>query len=289
MSDEVIKLDLPSIVYGDALIDQGVDVAGHSCRTAAQAGAERLKLCEALFRAQVRQKASRELATRLMACRSGEPCCSGACPSCIRAHQLWLRWAAPPALELLDGDGVEGFRFVTIVPTKRAPPGVETMTGNLNNARRRVLTGLGVAGISTAIGAIDMSFDEAVDPSGRWVERCCAHAHLLVPAKGEKQWARLLRGAFPATPNVKRPVRIDAWDGSPNVIAYSLRPKLTRRVSVPAEKGSGKRANTRARELRVHQYVHAALVLDRFGLTDRIIHPGYTIDTELKPPAFRLA
>lgn len=288
MTDDGFRLNLPSIFFGDALVNKTAGDTDHPCRTAEQANAERLTLCEALFHAHAKPKASRGLATRLIACEPAERCYSGACPCCVRAHQSWLKWATPPALELLDNDGIDGFRFVTIVPTRHAEPGIETMTGCPTNALRRVLDGLRVAGISAALGAIDLSFDEAVDASGTWVRRRCAHAHLLVPAKESKQWTDRLRGFFPSTPHVRRPVRVEPWDGNPKAIGYGLRPNLSRRVSIPAD-GSGERANTRIRPLRVDQRVEAALVLDRFGLTSRIVHPGFTIENELEPPAFRLA
>ncbi|MCB4767314.1 hypothetical protein LGR54_01740 [Ancylobacter sp. Lp-2] len=282
MADLLQGLELPKKYYGDDIFVRWEGCDKHPLAKAEEAIEARRKVIELLRNSSGQRSSKRALAARLAKCRAGRRCLSGACPECIRAHQRWFTRTSWTAMEGRS----EEFVSVTIVPTRWDVPGKETMTGDLETARKLISLVMRFAGAGVALGAIDLSFNERRGQLGS--ELKCAHAHLLVSKVGLPVWHRRLRMMLPSTPNVDRPLLVEPWDGNPKFINYTFRPNLSRRVSIdPVGDGREKdRANTRTPPLLNHQRVEAALMLDGFGLVNRIIHPGFRLDTNHKVPTF---
>lgn len=217
------------------------------------------------------------LSRRLLACHSTAPCGSGACSRCIRAHQIWLATVGMEAWTALSDASTAGTYFATLVPTRLAEPGRETLPKSFKIARSRLERGLTIAGIEYALGALDVSINESsAQPDGV----PCVHAHLLLRSGEVADWQKRLRKFFPPTPAVPRPVQLKPWDGRADALAYALRPEIERRITITCagSEHRGPHQKTRRRDLRVEQQVDMALRIDKVGIVPRFIHRGFELD-----------
>ena len=141
------------------------------------------------------------------------------------------------------------------------------------------------AGITTLIGALDFSYNEdgrqdKIAAGEAFESHWSIHMHGFVPADQlTPQVVRALRGMFPRSDEVPKPVDIQDFDGNPRAIAYSIKPEILRRVTIMGSsrdrKGQPRLArNTRYRPLRPQQEAELRLMLDRMAMRDRLVLVG---------------
>lgn len=126
-----------------------------------------------------------------------------------------------------------------------------------------------------AIGGFDVSANEHA-------EQCFAphyrpHAWIIVPVSQIARGEKAFRECFPASRTVRRPVRLQKFDGDLRGLAYAVKTDFVRRISLSRQTladGSVTRRNTRDRPLLGRQRVEMALALDRAGLGARIFLHG---------------
>lgn len=216
------------------------------------------------------------LANRLAPCRAGVRCLSGGCLVCARAAQRWVVDAFSKVLVNCEA----GVSVLSIIPTAHAPPGVETLTGDLAEAKKRILIGLENAGVCFCVGALDLSFNVSVTNRRRAVP--CAHGVVIGSTVEIMAARRALNRIFPPSPSVPRPLRRSCWDGDFAGLAYVFKPEANRRVSQPRivdEHGrTVRRANTHSEAATVEERIQAALAFDEIGLLDRLILRGACVD-----------
>jgi hypothetical protein len=195
---------------------------------------------------------------------------------CARAAQRWVVDAYSKVLANREG----GISVLSIIPTAHAPPGVETLTGDLAEAKNRILIGLENAGVSFCVGALDLSFNVSV--TNRGLVKPCAHGVVIGSTVEIKAAGRALNRAFPPSPSVLRPLRRSCWDGDLAALAYVFKPEANRRVSQPrildAHGGTVRRANAHSEAATVKERIQAALAFDEIGLLDRLILRGACVD-----------
>lgn len=242
----------------------------------ADAQARAALLVQHLLARCVRDSRGAALANRLAACRAGVRCLSGGCLVCARAAQRWVVDAYSKVLANREG----GISVLSIIPTAHAPPGVETLTGDLAEAKNRILIGLENAGVSFCVGALDLSFNVSVTNRRRAVP--CAHGVVIGSTVEIMAARRALNRIFPPSPSVPRPLRRSCWDGDLAGLAYVFKPEANRRVSQPRivdEHGrTVRRANTHSEAATVEERIQAALAFDEIGLLDRLILRGTRVD-----------
>lgn len=233
-------------------------------------------LVQHLLARRERESRGPALAARLAPCRVGVRCLSGGCLVCARAAQRWVVEAFSTVLASCE----DGISVLSIIPTAHAPPGVETLTGDLTEAKDRILIGLENAGVSFCVGALDLSFNMSVTNRRRAVP--CAHGVVIGSTVEIMAARRALNRVFPPSPSVPRPLRRSCWDGDLAGLAYVFKPEANRRVSQPRivdeHGGTVRRANTHSEVATVDERIQAALAFDEIGLLDRLILRGACVD-----------
>ncbi|HEY2841743.1 MAG TPA: hypothetical protein VGJ26_21465, partial [Pirellulales bacterium] len=92
---------------------------------------------------------------------------------------------------------------------------------------RRTKDKIGRAGISTFIGAVDLSLDEV---KGKNRKRWSRHLHGVIP-DGTDADLEALKKQFPKSPDVRKPVHVAQWDGDPKALRYLVKQPTKRRIS----------------------------------------------------------
>ncbi len=219
---------------------------------------------------------------RIAACTSRQLCGSAACPLC---STVFAEAMTPPIVALTYRHDA-GWSCVTIIHTRTTIP-----VGRL--ARHRLFDDLEDALLDVldylrmpAIGTLEISCNEhhAGQHGARYVE----HAHLLIRGIITPAIRRHLLATFPRGRGVKRPIKVQAYDGDPAAIHYMLKPQTTRRIQISATRPDGSRSifSTRKKPLRSAQRVEVAIAMNRFAPTRRLIMHGIdVVETrkELRP------
>jgi hypothetical protein len=241
-------------------------------KTAAQAEHERTLLVKALVRDGGAD--ALHLADRLDSCRPSWRCISGACPECKRAAQRVFVCAGEKLLERLDGD----LLMVNVV-WSLGTIGDEYLCSEevFAATRGRLVRALREIGVR-AFGGFDISANEhergAFDP--HWSPHACVFVSRREMELNEKRF----REWFPSSPEVRRPVRMEHFDGESRGLAYALKPDFYRRISlVPKILPSGKRSTfgTRKKPVGGEKRVELALALDWEGLDARLFLHGFQL------------
>jgi hypothetical protein len=143
---------------------------------------------------------------------------------------------------------------------------------------RRLREALRKAGVRQAVGGFDISANEHAEQ--RFVPHYRPHAWIIVPASQMARGDKVFREFFPTSRTVRRPVRLQKFDGDLRGLAYAVKTDFVRRISLSRQTladGSVMRRNTRDRPLLGRQRVEIALALDRVGLGARIFLHGLGI------------
>jgi hypothetical protein len=140
-------------------------------------------------------------------------------------------------------------------------------------------TALDQSGISFAVGGFDISLNE--HQTGAFASHWKPHAWVIVGETDYIFGKQRFIAHFPrAQDTVPRPVLTRAWDGNLRAIAYALKGKFHRRITLVPEittEGQKKRRNVRYRDLRVGQKVELLIELDRIGLRRRLFLKGVEV------------
>jgi hypothetical protein len=155
---------------------------------------------------------------------------------------------------------------------------------------RRTKDKIGRAGISTLIGALDWSRNEAKDSNRK---RWSKHLHAVTPDGDPKTIRKRLKKQFPGSQDVDKPVRIEPWDGDPKALRYLMKQPTKRRISFIGkrfDKKSGKHRTCRDTDkqpLRSRDRLELLLHLDDIGIAGRLFLRGIQfINLSGKGPTF---
>jgi hypothetical protein len=162
-----------------------------------------------------------------------------------------------------------------------------------NHARfiRRTKDKIGRAGIRTLIGAVEWSFNEL---KGENRKRWSRHLHGVIPEGVADATLKALRRQFPKSRDVRKPVRLEQWDGNPTALRYLVkRTNRRRRISFMGmrfDKKLGKNRqyrDTDKQPLRSRERLELLLHLDDIGIAGRLVLKGVQfINLTGKGPTF---
>jgi hypothetical protein len=234
-----------------------------------QARLQRRQVVKVLRRHGKGDEVALRLADKIAACRPGRRCVSGACPECMRATQR---------LFVATSDNLIARSNVGVTAISVVFRGAGIAAGDLALApdlfgriSRRLREALRKAGVRQGIGGFDISANEHQDL--RFVPHYRPHAWIIVPASQMARGDKVFREFFPTSRTVRRPVRMQEFDGDLRGLAYAVKTDFVRRISLPRQTqadGSVTRRNTRGCPLLARQRVELAVALDRIGLGARI-------------------
>lgn len=134
---------------------------------------------------------------------------------------------------------------------------------------RRTKDKIARAGIPTVIGAVDWSFNEV---RGKNRKRWSRHLHAVIPDGDPETIRKRLKKQFPGSRDVRKPVRIEPWDGDPKALRYLVKQPTKRRISFMGkrfDKESGKHRKCRDTDkqpLRSRDRLELLLHLDDIGI-----------------------
>ena len=247
-------------------------------KTGEEAEGERRQLVKAFRRHGKSNVAALRLAERIAACRAGRRCLSGACPECMRATQ---RFFVRAGADMLARSGVSTVAVsVVFSGAGIAEDDLARELDLFGRLSRRLREALRKAGVRQAVGGFDISANEHAEQ--RFAPHYRPHAWIIAPASQMARGEKAFREYFPASRTVRRPVRVQEFDGDLRGLAYAVKTDFVRRISLPrkplADAGVTRR-NTRDRPLLGRQRVELALALDRVGLGARIFLHGLRIVT----------
>jgi len=212
------------------------------------------------------------LANKVAACGPKRRCLSPFCGECMRANQ---RLFVAMACDLLGRSAVHATVVSVVAWNARVGQG-ELARGDLfETLARQLRRALSAGGVRQAFGGFDVSANEHA--TQRFAPHFRPHAWLFVPAQQMARCERVFRESFPASRIVRRPVRMQRFDGDPRGLAYALKADFARRISIPRQalpNGDIARRNTRLRPLLARQKMELALALDKIGLGARIFLHG---------------
>jgi hypothetical protein len=136
------------------------------------------------------------------------------------------------------------------------------------------------------VGGIDFTYNEHRD--GNFPSHWAPHIWLLTNKLNRARWEILLRKQFVRTRAIRRPVKINDWDGNRAAIGYSLKYKFGRRISDLGQRGEAARICrvTAYDRLRSAERFELYSYLDHIGLGSRILLMGIESG---RPPRLRLA
>jgi hypothetical protein len=185
------------------------------------------------------------------------------------------------------------WKFVTLIPSPFLPvrttldrSRVATRLPRLPaDVKREIWFKVQRAEIRTLIGALDFSYSEdertqAIAAGKAFKPHWSVHMHGLVPADQiTPEVVRALHALFPRSDEVPKPIDIKDFDGNPWAIAYSMKTRIQRRLTIMGtswdRNGQPRLArNTRYRPLRPRQEAELRLMLDRMAMRDRLVLVG---------------
>jgi hypothetical protein len=220
------------------------------------------------------------IADRLVSCDKGNRCCSGACPECGRLLQRsFVRKSKHLIRNTLDKDDHQ-LVAITIIPAKPIirPRNLHTLDiSKLNNMCRSLKRALAKAGIETAIGAIDFSYNE--DKEGKYEPFCSAHYYVITSVANQARVKKILKQFFPAKRRIPRPVKISPFKNSRLRRSYAFKLQFNRRIGIDTVKSMAdgtirKCRNTSRQRLRVTERLELFGYLDQIGFAERFIFLG---------------
>lgn len=254
--------------YGDGVPTWTEGKSKKRAQTTAEAFSERQKLVKVLRRHCKGDEAARELADLIAGCREGHRCLSGACPECSRAGQrLFVAYGQ----KFIKRGGARWVVASIVWRDLRFAQGELDASSMFESLKERLTVTLRRTKIHLAFGGFDISMNE--HKRGRFAPHWRPHAWILVATRNPEKLKKILKASFRPSKRVMRPVRVIRYDHSPAGLAYALKNRFSRRVSLPPKKRVGLkriRRNTRNRHLRASQKVELALALHKVGLAGRV-------------------
>jgi hypothetical protein len=146
--------------------------------------------------------------------------------------------------------------------------------GSLEAFHRKAKRLLRDAGVCFAFGGVDLSYNQ----DGRSPDAWALQLWLIVPSDNREAWEPRLRALYPSTDRIKRPIKIQPFDGNLAGIAYALKTEFQRRVNFTQKKWANgvKRicSNTSDQPLRVAERLELYPFLESVELSARVFLLG---------------
>ena len=232
------------------------------------------------------------LATELELCEPGHRCMSAACPECHRAYKRWFLRACRGLLRSLSLEDHGDLTFITIVPGEKVPIGALDRNGSDVFAvfNEKMIQSLKLAGVTFAVGGIDLSVNE--DKHERFQPHYNMHAHLLVKTAEYKTAKPKLDAIYPNSDQVYRSVVGIPYDGKLEALGYMLkrfgmRQSYLQETIVP-DGNMVEKPRSRSRPLRGSECLETSLSLHASDFSSLIILLGAAIDTSMSRPTMQL-
>ncbi len=225
----------------------------------------------------------RTLLQQLSKCKPKTPCASAACPKCTFA----LREAVTTLHHDLRSHGIKLDGCLTIIGNETIPAAArqkerKTALGAIEEFIQDLNQAFDDAGITTVIGAIDITWQESRDQE--FLPHARPHVHALVFSSQISQGRRSLNKRFRSSNLVSRPIQLDAYDGNDQWLRYSLKYPNQRTIRARNDEGNWLPAHYKAPT--VEQQLRQAEILDEMGWGKRLFLRGFEI--QKVSGAFRL-
>ena len=212
------------------------------------------------------------IADCLERCEKRNRCYSGACLECGRLFQrFYVRRSKQVIRDIIAPEGKELIGICIIPSSPLVRPG-QLKHFSIVNFQRRIKAALDTAGVKSAIGGIDFSFNE--DRDQKWQPFICPHIYLIVSTNDREKLRRTLKTIFANTIEVHRPIKLPLFQNKPYRRSYSLKMTFKRRISYykrPKGNPTKKSRNTSNDDLRVDQRIELYKYLHQIGLAARVI------------------
>jgi hypothetical protein len=260
--------------YGDGPPQWTMGPNDKSCETAADAlQARKIAIKRLRRQAEVSLDAERatifeEMANTLQHCEPYQRCRHSACPLCLRALQRWFVWTAPTALRIGTQSSGKQLVVLSIIPRLRLTVGATLP--HMREQVTRVLTllrkGLDDAGVKLLSGGIDISLNDEPTPKSPYAARRLRvqlHLWAIGPEQDIRQAEKTLRGIFPSSKQIPKPVYIRNFDGQLKGYAYALKTNFQRRIRLAPQTEKGR--NTRNKSFTSEQTAEVMLLLEMIG------------------------
>jgi hypothetical protein len=213
-----------------------------------------------------------DLARRLEQCRRRTPCCSGACPLCLRKYRRWLVDKGLPLSTAgripLEVGGIPKAVASSCIPIwLRSPPG-RLLSVDLGLAGNRLRKAISRSPLNdyAVLGGWDISFNE--DSRRHWAPHWQPHLYLVVLGLDAKATAtESLRPSFPKGGRISKPVVSTDVTDPFRSLSYACKSAFFRRVSYLGRNG---RQETWSGPMKPDQRRELALFLDQLGLSKRL-------------------
>jgi hypothetical protein len=193
-----------------------------------------------------------DLADKLDPCRPKHRCKSPACPECGAAGQRLMATATRQFLKAQANGGT--IVCVTVVPADGMIKPGKLNKADHERAIRRWKEKLGKAGVTWFVGATDWSFNE--DKQAKHKPRWSEHIYGITVTRDPEKLKKMLRGQFPKTKAIPRPVKVEEWDRNNKALRYILKPNFWRRIANDyAQRYNKKTGTTRSCRGTDHQHL----------------------------------
>jgi len=219
-------------------------------------------------------KSCLQLAEKLDDCRADNRCGSPACPECASAAQRLIAKVARKFLKAQVGKDMTVV-CVTVVPADGMINPDKLSAADHDRAIRRWKEKLGKAGVEWFIGATDISMNE--HKHGQHKPKWSEHLYGITVTKRPGKLKRALKEQFPKTKAVRRPVKVEEWDGDKQALRYILKPKFSRRIETDDGQRYDKKTGTArscrdtdTQPLKSKQKLQLLLYLDGIGMQGRL-------------------
>jgi hypothetical protein len=221
-----------------------------------------------------------DLAQKLEKCTPSLPCSSGACPVCTRALQRHFVLQSYPLLQ-----PTSEFVLLSVIPNLPVLLGALSRL-SITDFTDSIGLKLAKSRMHFGLGGVDFTYNEHRD--GHFSSHWAPHVWMLTNKYNRARWETLLRRKFVRTQAIRRPVKINEWDGNRAAIGYSLKYKFGRRISDVGQRGEAARVCkiTTYDRLRSAERFELYSYLNEIGLGSRILLMG--IESS-RPPLLRLA
>ena len=219
------------------------------------------------------------LADILAACTDAAPCRSAACPVCGLAFQ---QTAVALVEEFIDAPAREirnRTTAITIVPASGCIPPDALTVKDFQRVGAEIAAAFAALNLPPTIVGLEASFNE--DTTGRFADHWCVHTHSQQVGWLSDTQETSLKGFFPRSSFVKKPVHCDKLDRRSEGRRYPFKFERVRRVTV-LKTDDPTRApyrDSRRRDLRPNQAVTLAMVEHQLGFGGR--HLTHGIDERL--------
>ena len=207
-------------------------------------------------------------------CKQNNRCYSGACPECGRLFQRsYVRQLKGAIRDIIEPEGQQLIALSIIPSSGFVRPG-QLSNFSIANYQRRIKPTLDLVGIKSAVGGIDISFNE--DHENKWSPYICLHPYIITATDDSERLQRNLAKTISNTIEVPRPIKVSLFENNAYRRSYSLKMKFNRRISNTKDRKGRKTTcrNTANDKLRVDQRIELCKYLHQIGLAARIIFRG---------------